>query len=411
MRTASGASLAESISINDPDFLTRSDLHPLLERVRTEAPVLWCEDPGVWLVSKYQDIRSISQQPGLFTSSRGITLNDAKYKDNIAGNLSAEFVPEGAEPLMTTDPPRHRELRTMVSRRFNPKSVASMDAAIRAQANALLDTLPDGQVDIVGHLGAQLSMWTITQLLGVPQEREADFRYWTDEMFRMGGDLTREELLETAANVAPMYDCLSEAMALKAEQPRDDVLTLLVQAVGDEAISPLNASMLASTFLVAGHETTRSSIGAMCVLLDANRAQFERLKQDHSLAGGVIDEVLRVQPVVPGFMRTATADTELSGQAIAAGEAVYMFYVSGNRDAEVFPNPHSFDIMRKNPSSHLAFGVGEHYCPGAGLARLQIRILLEEMLRRFSDFKVVGTPVRTRSTLENAWKQVPLMFS
>jgi cytochrome P450 len=399
--------LAALVRIDDPQFYI-DDPYPVFARLRKEAPAFYCESLDTFVISRYEDVRRISRNPEVWSVADGQTLNDAKYKSHVTDS----FFPEGAERLMTTDPPRHRELRRVISPVFTPRNVGTMEESIRLFTRQLLDTIDPGkEIDFVEEIAVVLPLWTVARLLGLAGDNFADLRYWTDEMVKMGGDLTPEELSQAAANFRPLNEYLLDQLERKRRQPDDGLLSVLVRAgIDNEKLTDVNVLMLSTAVLLAGNATTRNLLSGILATLADHPAQREILAADLSLCGNAVDETLRYVTPVLGFLRTALSDTEVAGQAVAKGQRAYLMYMSANHDETIFENPDCFDVTRPSDPGHVAFGFGEHVCPGSSLARLECRVLLEELLPRFPTWEVTGTPRRVRSVLENAWSSLPITF-
>jgi cytochrome P450 len=402
-----GTDLADLVRIDDPHFYL-DDPYPVLARMRRDAPAFYCEALDTYVVSRYEDVRWISRTPEVFSVTDGILLNDAKYDSHVTDS----FFPEGAELISTTDPPRHRELRRVISPAFTPRSIGAMEPAIRDFCRHLLDGVEAGrEIELVEEIAVIVPLWVVARFLGLAGDNVPELRYWTDEMIKMGGDLTPEELAQAAANIGPMNEYLVARLAEKRDAPGGDLLSTLAEAeIDNEKLTDLNVLMLSTAVLVAGNATTRNLISAIVHTLAGHPDQRERLVADRALAAGAVDETLRYVSPVPGFLRTALADTEVAGQPIREGQHVYLLYMAANRDETVFDDPDTFDVARPTDIGHLAFGYGQHVCPGASLARLESRILLEELVGRFPSWDVSPTASRTPSVLENGWTSLPVTF-
>jgi cytochrome P450 len=399
--------LAELVRIDDPQFYI-GDPYPVFARMRKEAPAFYCEGLNTFAITRYQDIRDISRNPEVWSVTDGIVLNDAKYDSHVTDS----FFPEGAELISTTDPPRHRELRRVISPVFTPRKIGTMEESIRSFTRQLLDTIEPGkEIEFVEEVAVILPLWTVARLLGLPGDNIPDLRYWSDEMVKMGGDLTPEELAQAVANIGPLNEYLIDQLGRKRREPDDGLLSTLTQAeIDNDKLTDLNVLMLSTAVLVAGNATTRNLLGGVMMMLAENPQQREKLAADLSLSAGTVDETLRYVSPVPAFLRTALSDTEVQGQPIEKGQHAYLLYMSANRDETVFEDPDTFDITRPTDPGHVAFGFGQHVCPGTSLARLECKVLLEELLPRFGTWEVTGTPKRTLSVLENAWTSLPLTF-
>jgi cytochrome P450 len=288
-----------------------------------------------------------------------------------------------------------------------------MEESVRTFTRQLLDTVEAGkEIEFVEDIAVVLPLWTVARFLGLPGDNIPELRYWSDEMVKMGGDLTAEELAEAAHNISPMNEYLIARLEEKRRDPDDGLLSILTQAeIDNEKLTDLNVLMLSTAVLVAGNGTTRNLLGAIMAMLAEHPDQRAKLAADLSLTATAVDETLRYVSPVPGFLRTATTDTEVQGQAVKKGQHAYLVYMSANRDETVFDDPDTFDITRPTDPGHVAFGFGQHVCPGNSLARLECKVLLEELLPRFPTWEVTGPAVRQMSVLENAWTSLPITFS
>jgi cytochrome P450 len=400
--------LTELVRIDDPQFYV-GDPFPVFARMRKEAPAFFCPHLDTYAITRYEDVRELSRTPDVWSVADGILLNDAKYKSHVTDS----FFPEGAELISTTDPPRHRELRRVISPVFTPRKVNSMEEGVRSFTRRLLDTVDAGtEIEFVEEIAVVLPLWTVARFLGLPGDNISQLRYWSDEMVKMGGDLTPDELTQAAINIGPMSEYLMEQLDRKRREPDDGLLSVLTQAeIDNEKLTDLNVLMLSTAVLVAGNGTTRNLLGGIMAMLAEHPDQRAKLADDLSLAPGTVDETLRFVSPVPGFLRTALSDTDVHGQRVTKGQHAYLVYMSANHDETVFDDPETFDITRPTDPGHLAFGFGQHVCPGNSLARLECKVLLEELLPRFPSWEITGAPTRTLSVLENAWTSLPITFS
>jgi cytochrome P450 len=392
--------------IDSPDFYINNP-HPTLSRIRKEAPVLRYEHLNSWLVSKYEDIRSMSRNPDVFCVAKGIQLNDARY-----GNITDSFFEEDAELISTTDPPRHADLRRAIAPAFTSRVVSALADDLRIFLRRQFDAIePGSEIEVMDQLALRLPIYAVARILGVPGDNFSDLKFWSDEMMKMGAALPPEELAEVAASFGPMNDFFLEILDRKRSDPGDDLLSTLVKAQGKGAmINDANVLMLASAALVAGNETTRTLLGWLAWAFASYPDQFQLLREDPSLASGAVDECLRFAPPVQGFLRTATQDTDVRGMDIKGGDHLFMMYLSANRDEDIFDDPDRFDIRRKASSAHIAFGWGQHLCVGAALARLEGRIFAEELAARYRELQLTCSPTRIRSVLQNGFLELPMVL-
>lgn len=400
--------LASLVQIEDPEFYI-SDPFPVLARLRSEAPVFYYEPLDTWVLSKYEDVRYASRTPGIFSSTGGIVLSEAKY----GSGVMESFFPADAALISTTDPPLHRAVRRTITPPFVPSAVRQLKDEVRACVTALLDRIEPGQpFDWLEQVAVPFPLQVICLLLGVPLDRIDDMREWSDEMLKFGSPASREELAESAAKMATMGEFFTEQFARKRKEPAGDLLSSLLTAeLNGEELSAANLQTLATGVLVAGNETMRNLLAGMMWAFTTQPDQLSLLSADRSLIPNAADEFLRWLCPITGFVRTVTEDTELRGQQLKQGQRVYMLYLAANRDEEAFPGGDTLDVRRKPDPMHLALGWGDHVCLGAHLTRMETSVLLEELLDRFSRAEQAGEPRRLASVLQTAWTEVPVRLS
>jgi cytochrome P450 len=395
--------LAAAARLTDPSFYA-GDPYPVYARLRAEAPVFWCEAGQFWALSKYEDVRRVGHDSEVFSSRRGTLLADGRARDAGGPHLP------GARHLMRSDPPDHTLLRKITSWSFTPRMVASLEDRARVIARELLDVIDGAQVsDVVAALSAPLTTYVIAELMGVPRERWAEFWTWTDSAI-LQVDAGRDEP-GLARHVAELMAFFGELLAERRRRPGDDVVSEL--AAGQIHGEPLTEDDLLTYckfLLVAGTETTRNLISSGTALLSEHPDQRRLLLEDRSALPAGVEEMLRVTSPVLAFCRTATRATQIRAQEIAAGDYVAMLYPSANRDEEVWADPDRFDVLRLQSRPHLAFGFGPHVCLGANLARMEARVLFDELLTAFPRFEVAGPAVRGRSTLVAMVSELPVVF-
>ncbi|HEY7946999.1 MAG TPA: cytochrome P450 [Acidimicrobiales bacterium] len=378
--------------------LYSTDPHPLFRRLRAEAPVAWNEEHGFWAVSRHGDVSAIGFDHQTFCAQRGILVEEI--------GVTYETPPT----MMHTDPPAHTRYRRLVQPGFKPSVVRALEPAVRARARALVAAIEPGRAtDVVPDLSVPLPLQVISEIMGLPVEDWQRFYEWSEAVIPGATDWPEERrnLLQ-----GEMITFLIELTTARRVTPQDDVLTELAQAsIDGDRLSDAELAMFLVQLLVAGNETTRNMISGGLVAFAQHPGQFERLAADRSLVPHAVEEMLRFTTPVVSFMRTATRDTELSEVAIAAGEPVLMLYASANRDEDVFgPTAGLFDAGR-SPNPHIAFGFGNHFCLGAALARLEGRVVLEELLDRFASVEMAGVVERSGSSVIAGVKRAELSFS
>jgi cholest-4-en-3-one 26-monooxygenase len=385
-----------------PDIFVPSVPFEAFARLRREAPVFRQETPDgshFWVLTKYADVVLVSTDSATFSSSKGTTIEDQNGGTDLM--------------MLNMDPPRHTKLRNLVSKGFTPKMVRAMEPHVREMANRIIDKVARrGECDFVTDIAAELPLQVIAELIGIPQEERHLVFEWGNQMVGVE-DPEYATSMETATQAAiSMFGYADQLAAKRREHPRDDLISALNKAeVDGEKLSPMEFDVFFMLLSVAGNETTRNlTSSAMLGFFDFPEQQA-RLIADPSLMPTAVEEMLRWGSVVMYFRRTTTREVEIRGQKIGAGEKVTIWYISANRDEEVFPDGDVFDIGR-DPNPHVAFGGGGvHFCLGASLARLEIRILFEELLRRLPDIEQAGPVARLRSNFINGIKHLPVRFT
>jgi cytochrome P450 len=392
--------IASGVDFSDPGFYA-ADPHAVYARLRAESPVCWFEDQQLWAVTSHTDVLEVSRHPERFCSGQGILLADRER------HVSA------SDSIVYQDPPLHHRYRALVSPGFHPRRVRQLEDFVRRLAVDLLEPVAaDEPIEVVSAFASPLPVLVIAELLGVPTSDRERFRTWSDAIIVAANDLTNLDP-ETAQAGLELFTYFSEVIAERRAEPGgDDLISVLTASeVEGEPLSEADLLGFCLTLLVAGNETTRTLISGGLLALSQFPDEWRRLVAEPTLATTAVEELLRWVTPIMSFGRTATADTVLADQAIAEGAFLLLLYASANRDDAVFgPSAATLDVGRQ-PNPHVAFGFGEHFCLGAQLARLEARVLLEELSRRFSDLSIAGEPQRVSSTLVNGWHQVPLVFS
>jgi cytochrome P450 len=385
----------------DPGFRTRPDFHALTARLRAEDPVHEVE-PGLKVLSRYEDIREVSRDPTRFLNARGVLVNDPIRDEGRSIDGS----------ILHMDPPRHGEWRRVLNRRFTPRAVSPLEARIREMAVELIAALPEGEpVDAVDALCAPLPVWAIAELLGVPMERREDFRRWSDAAIAATdglGELAAEDAQAMHDRAAYLYGH-AEAMAA---DPGDDLVSALLGAeVEGRPMNPSEVMMFSLTLLVAGNETTRHLLSGALIALAQHPDQRAVLAAEPGGVPAAVEECLRWVTPIHQFARTVAVDTTIGGHPVGADDYVVLLYTSGNRDETAFgPTADRFDAARDPGPPNLGFGFGEHLCLGAALARLEARVVLEELLTRRPEWQLTEEPVIAPSSLVHGPEHLAIAF-
>jgi cholest-4-en-3-one 26-monooxygenase len=381
--------------------------YDLFRELRAATPVHWNAmpgDAGVWAITRYKDVFDVSLDQKTFSSQR-------------AGAILRTMQPDEYEVqktlLINLDPPVHTKHRRLVSLGFSGKVIRNLEHHVREITTEIIDDIaPLGTCDFVDRVSAELPLQVIVEMVGVPKADRRKVLDWTNTMIAFDDpEYGAASPLAGQMAAAELFMYANELAEDREKNPREDLVSILMQAeVEGERLSRADFSAFFMLLLVAGNETTRNLISGGMLALIEHPEQRARLMADRALLPSAIEEMLRWVSPVNVFRRTATRDTEVGGQAIREGDKVALFYASANRDESQFQNPDTFDIAR-TPNDHLAFGIGPHFCLGANLARLEIRVMFEELLRRLPDVELAGRPERLRSYFINGIKRMPVRFT
>jgi cholest-4-en-3-one 26-monooxygenase len=399
------------VDLSDPKTFVAGVPHAYFRMLREEAPVCWqdeCKVPGLrqgsgyWALTRYEDVVRVSKDSATFSSERGTCL---------ISDLPRRDLENMREQLINMDTPGHTELRNLMNPHFKPSTVQDTEEHTRRIVCETLDALEEqSECDFVDAVSAPISLRALTHFLGVPDKHSGRFYKWTNHMIGAGepgaGSVRRARLV-----MLQIFLYAAFLARRRRRKPAGDVFSSL--ANGEFAGLPLKRMKLNMNFfllLIAGNETTRNALSGGVQALCEHPEQFERLRRDPSLLPRAIEEMLRWATPVMQFRRTATRDTKVGDQAIRKGEKLVMYYGAANRDPRVFENPETFDITRK-PNPHLAFGTGTHFCMGSHMARLEMRVTLEELLRRFPNLHLTGPPERLHSNFISGIKRMPMRLS
>ena len=365
----------------------QTEMHDVYRVLRDEFPVYEDPEQRFFAISRFADVwNSVHDWAAL--SNDHVLEADA-------------LMPQ----MIYMDPPRHTELRAIVSRAFTPKRISDLEPRIRELTRELIDRFAaDGGCDLVSALAAPLPSTIVGELIGVPEEHLESFRGWTEQFIAIQGP---EDFADAAARI---YGLFAELLADRKRHPRDDLMSALIEAeIDGERLTDEELLGFSFLLLIAGNDTTTSLIGNGTELLAHHPDQRAELAADPSLIPNALEEMLRVEAPTQVLPRTAMRDVELHGVRIPEGSRVMLLWGAANLDDREFDDPERFDIHRRI-SRHLSFGHGPHHCLGAALARLEGRVAFEELLARVPDYEVVGTPVHYASIWARAFEALPLRF-
>jgi len=390
--------------------------HDAWTRLRRESPVHWSQPPGYrpfWAVTKHADIIEVSTQPEKFRSAGRFVLFP---EDASLGGPTLEEDPP-LRMLVNMDPPEHRDYRKLVSGWFTPRAIARLKDRLEEITREMFDDLAkDGgeyECDFVRDVAALQPLRMITEMLGIPRADEGFVLRVTNENFgiedpefQRPGD-TQEARL---AFLQEAFAYMQQIMNDRRTNPRSDLSSVLANAtIGGEPVPEFELFSLWFLVMVAGHDTTRNAISGGLLALLEHPDQLERLRRDPSLVETAADEIVRWATPVNHFSRTATVDYELRGRRITTGDSVALFYASANRDEEVFPDPFVFRVDR-DPNPHLGFGIGEHFCLGAHLARLDLKVFFRQFAERVESIELARPAERLHASFVGGPKRMPIRY-
>lgn len=398
--------------LNDLDLYANGQPHEAFRALREQAPVFWnpeVDGPGYWVITRYADVVQISKQPRLFSNAAGghyISYESMGINDPDAQNAFLHM-------LLAMDPPEHNLHRRLIAPAFNPSMVRQLEAGVRKRARELLATVaPRGHCDFVTEVATPLPLWTLSELLGVPEADRPDIIRWSNESLALLDPDYFSNPDDGQHVFEKMFAYGKRAMAERRERPADDLLSVMANTrIDGEGLPQATLDGFFVLMILAGNETTRNTIAGGLRALAEFPEQRAKLLADPSLIPNAVEEMLRFVSAIIYMRRTAMEDTEISGQKIAKGDKVVMWYGGANFDEEVFPDPYRFDVTRANAREHLAFGIGQHFCIGSQVARMQIRILYEELLRGLPDIEAVGEYRYLRSNHLSGLKSMPVRFT
>jgi cytochrome P450 len=401
---AADPSLAD-IDLYDPDRYVAGPPHADFARLRREAPVFRQRTPDggfYWAVTRHADVVTVSTDPATYSSERGSVMIE---------DLAPDMLEMMRSMLLVMDPPRHGRYRRMVMHAFTPSMVDALEPRIRRVARTILDRAAEaGEVEFVHDVAAELPVQVIGELMGIPAEDRPRLRDWAEQLTGNQDPEVNPGGKEAEASFAMGAYAVELAGAKRGGRGTDLTTTIVNAEVDGHRMDDFEFGAFFVQMVTAGNDTSKTSIAnAVDVLLDHPEV-WEALRLDPSRIPGAVEEVLRYANPLHYFRRTATRDTVLGATPIREGDRVVLYYTSANRDEAVFADSDRFDPSR-SPNPHLAFGFGEHFCVGAKLARLEVRVFLEEMLGRFGSVVRSGPVRRQRSNLNNALKALPLRLA
>ena len=392
----------DEIDLSHPGIWQANEYLPFLKRLRDEDPVHYCRESAVgpyWSVMKYKDIMHVDTSPQLFSSEPTIGIVDTLEEFSFPAFISM-------------DPPKHDEQRRVVQGVVAPANLKNLESVIRQRAGGILDSLPIGEeFDWVNSVSIELTTQMLATLFDFPFEDRHKLTHWSDVATAIPGNgviESQEQRWEA------MEECLAYFTGLWNErinkEPGNDLISMLAHGKATKNMPPMEYLGNIILLIVGGNDTTRNSISGGVLALSQNPDQYQKLREDASLIPNMVSEIIRWQTPLAYMRRTAIQDTDLGGKAIKAGDKVIMWYASGNLDEEVIDRPGEFLIDRANARHHLSVGFGLHRCMGNRLAEMQLRIVWEEIMKRFHQVEVVGEPERIYSSFVKGYSKLPVVL-
>ena len=418
----------DTIDIIGPDTYAQDGYpHRAWKLLRREAPIFYW-DRGVqnpfYAVTRHEDIIRISKQPKLFRNGPRMAVLIGGDPEQ-TGGLPPEAAGEGAVPegeprlirqLLNMDPPEHGKYRKVTTAWFTPRSIQRLEPEVERITRELLDELAEGngEADFVDAVTAPLTLSVLADMLGVPREDWRQMFRWTNQIagsadpeYRIPGETQFGTVRQARES---LFKYFAELGQKRLAEPRDDIVSVIVRGrVDGEPLPPLEMLSYFLVLVVAGNETTRNAASGGLLALIENPAELEKLRKNPALIDSAVEEIVRWTSPVIQFCRTPVEDVEIRGQKIRAGEHLCLFYPSANRDEEVFDEPDVFRVDRE-PNPHLGFGIGEHFCLGASLARLELRELFRQLVERVEQVELAGPLERVRSSFLGGVKRMPIRY-
>ena len=396
----------DEIDVSRPSLFQQDTIGLFFDRLRKEEPVHYCRESHVgpfWSITKFDDIMAVDTNHKVFSSEAklgGIAIQDMH---SVEGALELEM-------FIAMDPPKHDQQRKAVTPAVAPSNLLLLEPTIRERACQILDDLPIGEeFDWVDKVSIELTTMTLATLFDFPWEERRKLTRWSDVTTAApetgivaSYEARREELIECAMYFKGLWDQRVN------EPPRNDLISIMAHSPATKDMPFLEFLGNLLLLIVGGNDTTRNSISGGVLALNQNPDEYRKLNDDRSLIASMVPEIIRWQTPLTHMRRTALQDWEIGGKQIKKGDKVVMWYLSGNRDETVIDQADRFIIDRKNPRHHLSFGYGIHRCMGNRLAELQLRIIWEEIHKRFAKVEVTGEPERLYSTLVRGITKLPV---
>jgi len=390
----------DQINVADPELFRTDTMWPYFERLRKEDPIHYCaehEFGPYWSVTKYNDIMAVDTNHDAFSSEPNITIADPKDDFRLP-------------MFIAMDPPKHDAQRKVVTPVVAPMNLELLAPVIRERAGKILDSLPHGEeFDWVDTVSIELTTMTLATLFDFPWEDRRKLTYWSD--VATAGKLSKFYVSDEHRRET-LYECVDYFTNLWNERvnapPKSDLISLLAHGASTRNMDRMEYLGNLVLLIVGGNDTTRNTISGSVLALNQNQDQYRKLRENQDLIPSMVSETIRWQTPLAHMRRNAKRDVELGGKTIRKGDKVIMWYVSGNRDEEVIENPNAYIVDRPRARQHLSFGFGIHRCVGNRLAELQLKIIWEEIMKRFPVIEVTGEPERVPSAFVKGYEKMPV---
>jgi cytochrome P450 len=399
----------DSVDLADPAVWDDGPPYELFARMQREAPVHFSrqsnlpDEGGFWSITRFDDVRAVSRDHRTFSSEkRGIF-----HMDDIGVPLDMQRL-----QLISMDPPRHDRLKALVIKEFTPEAVAAHEDQVKQIISRVLDSVTDQErFDLVVDVARPIPSRVIGSLLGTPPEDDTKLVHWTNVFTAFEDPVIREQWKDTMGVVSEIVEYTQNRIAQRSDSIGGNLLTAMVDAeVEGDKLNELEIATFFVLLMSAGNDSTRATYSATMLELLRNPELLQQVRERPELIDAVVEEGLRCYPAFAFMARAATKDTELHGKTIKENDRLLLWYIASNRDESVFPNPHKFDITRPGlADQHQAFGGrGKHFCLGANLARLELKLWIQQTLERFPDLELDGEPTRVRALFLNQYNSIPV---
>ena len=399
----------DSVDLADPTVWDDGPPYDLFARMQREAPAHFSpqrnlpDEGGFWSITRYEDVRAVSRDHRTFSSERrGIF-----HMDDVGVPLDMQRL-----QLISMDPPRHDRLKALVIKEFTPEAVGTHQGHVTQIINRTLDSVADRErFDLVADVARPIPARVIGSLLGTPPEDDETLVHWTNVFTAFEDPTIREQWADTMAVVSEIVEYTQNRIAQRDDSSGGNLLTAMVDAeVEGDKLNELEIATFFVLLMSAGNDSTRATYSATMLELLRNPELRQQVRDHPELIDAVVEEGLRCFPAFAFMARAATKDTELHGKTIKENDRLLLWYLASNRDESVFPNPHKFDITRPGlADQHQAFGGrGRHFCLGANLARLELKLWIQQTLERFPDLELDGDPTRVRALFLNQYNSIPV---